>query len=261
MIPFLRPRPVDDPAIRLIGFHHAGGSAAVYYPFTRELPDDWDLLLLDLPGRGRRFGRAPLRGMDEVITRVVDDLRPWLTGPYALFGHSLGAIVATEAGRTLDSTGSPPVWVGVSGRVAPGLHESEKRRLHELPDPELLDVMHELGGMPERVAESPEFLARFLATVRADLGAVFSYLPHATRPQLSCPLTALGGTSDSWAPPAKMHLWSQETGNRFSQKFFPGGHFYFMADGFRSLTAEIVRQIEIALPEYTDHADSVASVA
>jgi hypothetical protein len=30
-------------------FHHAGGSAAMYYPMITELPADWELLILDLP--------------------------------------------------------------------------------------------------------------------------------------------------------------------------------------------------------------------
>ncbi|CAM5349254.1 hypothetical protein SNARM312S_04628 [Streptomyces narbonensis] len=105
--PFLRPRPVDDPAVRLIGFHHAGGSAAVYYPFVRHLPADWDLLLLDLPGRGRRATAPQLDEMAEVVETVVADVLPWADddAPFALFGHSMGAVVALETARALEALG------------------------------------------------------------------------------------------------------------------------------------------------------------
>jgi hypothetical protein len=51
---FARPRPQSNPSLRVIAFHHAGGSAAMYHPLSAALPADWELLILDLPGRGKR---------------------------------------------------------------------------------------------------------------------------------------------------------------------------------------------------------------
>ncbi|MFC9700771.1 thioesterase II family protein [Streptomyces sp. NPDC056943] len=253
--PFLRPRPVDQPAVRLIGFHHAGGSAAVYYPFVRHLPADWDLLLLDLPGRGRRAAAPQLDDMAEVVETVVADVLPWADddAPFALFGHSMGAVVALETARALEALGRYPVWTGTSGRVAP-LHPGVGSvPLHALDDTALLDVMLNLGGMPERVTEASEFLDRFLRTVRADLKAVDNYRPAPGRSPLSSPLTVFGGTQDAWAPASAMHLWRRETGARFAQRFFPGGHFYFLDSGFPALADQVVGQIEACL----DLADDV----
>jgi surfactin synthase thioesterase subunit len=243
---FLRPRSVDNPAVRLIVFHHAGGSAAVYYPFTRDLPEDWDLVLIDLPGRGKRFGHSPLLEMEEIVSLCVEDVQPWLDGPVALFGHSLGAIVATEVARRLDQLGTPPVWVGVSGRIAPETTGPARLPLHELDDADLMDVMFELGGMPDRAAGMPEFVDRFLRTVRADLHAVHTYRPYSDRLPLPCPLTVFGGTSDTWAPPSSMRAWRGETSAEFSQKFFPGGHFYFLGAEFPGFTRELVEQVRAA---------------
>ncbi|MEV5203912.1 thioesterase domain-containing protein [Streptomyces sp. NPDC053720] len=39
----------------------------------------------------------------------------------ALFGHSLGALVAAETARMLEGRGLEPRRVGVSGRPAPGV--------------------------------------------------------------------------------------------------------------------------------------------
>lgn len=242
---FHRPRPVDSPALRLIGFHHAGGSAAVYHPFARHLPDDWDLLLLDLPGRGRRAGQAPLDDMTDVVATAVADVLPWAGDtPLALFGHSMGAIVALETARSLEGLGCAPLWTGVSGRVAPHFRRPDVTPLSERDDCALLKVLFELGGMPERAAEAPDFLDRFLRTVRADLTAVDNYRPDPARSPLSSPLTVFGGTQDPWAPPSAMHLWRRETTARFAQKFFPGGHFYFLDDLFPALTHQLVRQID-----------------
>src|SRR5262249_47774789 len=40
---FVRPRPLVNPSLRVIAFHHAGGSAAMYCPMSTELPADWEL--------------------------------------------------------------------------------------------------------------------------------------------------------------------------------------------------------------------------
>ncbi|MFG2926102.1 thioesterase II family protein [Streptomyces sp. NPDC048305] len=247
--PFLRPRPVDDPAVRLFAFHHAGGSSAVYYPFVRHLPADWDLLLLDLPGRGRRAARPQHDDMADVVATAVADVLPWVEDgtPFVLFGHSMGAVVALETARTLEGLGRHPRWTGVSGRVAP-LHPGVGPvPLHTLDDPDLLDVMLSLGGMPERVTEATDFLDRFLRTVRADLKAVDNYRPDPARSPLCSPLTVFGGTQDAWAPASAMHLWRRETRGRFAQKFFPGGHFYFLDAGFPALAGQVTGQVESCL--------------
>ncbi len=242
MNPFVRPRPVADPALRLVGFHHAGGSGTVYHPMIRAFPIDWELLLLDLPGRGKRHAEQPLETLPEVVGQAVADLEPWLDGrPLALFGHSLGALVALETGRALQGAGHPPAWVGVSGRMPPQ-HRSAAS-LSQLDDTRLLAEMTSMGGLPERVKEVPQFVERFLRIARSDLRAAESYRPSPDRVPLSCPLTVFCGTDDAWAGPAVMSGWSRETRHEPRRRVFPGGHFYFLGpalDGFvRTLTAEI----------------------
>jgi medium-chain acyl-[acyl-carrier-protein] hydrolase len=247
MSPFLRPRPVDNPRLRLIAFHHAAGSASAYYPLGGSIPEDWDLLLLDLPGRGKRHAEKPIPAMADVLARVMDDVRPWLDAPVALFGHSLGAIIAGEVGRRCEALGAPPLWVGVSGRIAPAL-EPDRRRLHEFGDAALLDELLSLGGTPSRIREEPELLALFLRNVRADLAAVASYRPEPSRPQSRFPVTAFAGTSDPWAPPHRMQAWEQETRGSFRLRQFVGGHFYFFGAAFPVLGRAIVADIEQFAP-------------
>jgi medium-chain acyl-[acyl-carrier-protein] hydrolase len=246
MTAFVRPRPQASPSLRVIAFHHAGGSAAMYYPMGAGLPASWELLILDLPGRGKCHTEPPITSMPALIDRVVDEVRPWLDVPVALFGHSLGAIVAAEAGRACEQIGAPPIWVGVSGRVAPSL-QWQTQSLNALDDDALLATLLELGGTPDRIGELPEFRERFLRIVRADLSAVESYDPPPDRARLSCPVTAFTGTSDAWAPPTMMRAWARETSSRFHQRLFTGGHFYFLGPAFAGFTRDIVREIEPCL--------------
>jgi surfactin synthase thioesterase subunit len=245
--PFVRPRPVDDPEVRLVVFHHAGGSAAAYYPMVQHVPPTWDLLLLELPGRGQRHAEPVLTDVPALVEQAVAATRPWMDVPIVLFGHSLGAILAAEVGRSLEREGRPPHWVGVSARIAP-VHQARYRaRLHELDDRSLLRELETMGGISDRIREFPEFLARFLATVRGDLLAVDSWVPHDRRARLSCALGAFAGIDDPWAPMELMQDWAAETTAEVVHRRFGGGHFYFLEDGFATVTAELVSCVRVHL--------------
>src|SRR5262249_44076516 len=153
--------PQVNPSLRVIAFHHAGGSAAMYCPMSTELPPDWELLILDLPGRGKRHAEPLITTMPALVARVAEDVRPWLDVPVALFGHSLGATLAAEVARVCQRLGAPPVWVGISGRVAPTL-QAQTRRLNMLDDASVLAEVIAMGAMPDRIGEDPELRARFL---------------------------------------------------------------------------------------------------
>ncbi|MCX4849544.1 thioesterase II family protein [Streptomyces sp. NBC_00893] len=243
MTVFVRPRRVADPVVRVVVIHHAGGSAAAYHPLTRHLPDDWELLLLDLPGRGKRHTEAPLEDMTKLAETAADAVAPWAAGPpLALFGHSLGALVAVETARTLEGRGLAPLWVGVSGRPAPGVPGGGA--LHPaMTDDHLMDRLRAMGGIPARIDEVPAFRDRFLSLVRADLRALVSYRPAPGRRPLAARLTAMSATSDPLAPLSELGAWERETTGELRQRIFPGGHFHFLDDAFARLGDVLVEEI------------------
>jgi medium-chain acyl-[acyl-carrier-protein] hydrolase len=243
--PFIRPRPVDDPAVRVVVFHHAGGSAVMYYPLLKGLPADWDLLLLDLPGRGRRHRSPALTDMPSLVDVATCDILPWADAPLALFGHSLGAIVAAEVGRRLEASGAPLVWVGVSSR--PGPHSPVPHPLPlDAPDEELIEELAATGGVPERLDAVPGYRERFLRLVRDDLRAAASYRPDPARRRLVAPLTGFSGQYDHLAPPVTVDSWIRETDASFRHRSFPGGHFYFLDAAFEALAAAVTHEIRLS---------------
>ncbi len=88
-------------AISLICFPYAGGSASVYHSWSRQIGDGVDLYAIQLPGRGDRIGEAPIGVLDELLPQLGAAAMQLLTKPFALFGHSLGALLAFELSRWL----------------------------------------------------------------------------------------------------------------------------------------------------------------
>jgi surfactin synthase thioesterase subunit len=243
----LRPRVVDDPEVRLVAFHHAGGSGRAYFPLTHGLPATWDLLLPDLPGRGKRHRSAPLDDIRVMVARAVEDLTFGGDVPLALFGHSLGAVVAVETARALAAAGRPPVWVGVSGRPAPDYRGPVAALPADVSDRDLMAHLVALGGIPDRIDEVPQFRDQMLHLVRGDLRALAGYRPEAGGRRLDVPLTAFGGLDDVWAPPPSVAAWAGQTTGPFRHRSFPGGHFHFLGPAFGEFTAAVVGEIRRAL--------------
>ena len=93
------------------------------------LPADVEACPVQLPGRGSRFREAPFRKVADLVPALAEGLLPLLDLPFALFGHSMGAVVAFELARELRRRrGREPVLLGVSGRHAPQRPDPHRHR-------------------------------------------------------------------------------------------------------------------------------------
>src|SRR5262245_26774091 len=103
--------------LRLFCFSHAGGSEGAFSGWQETLPDHTDVMPIHLPGRGRRGSEPPPQtSLMELASLIAEALVDELDRPFALFGHSMGALLAFEVGRSLrDRYGVPPRLLAVCG--------------------------------------------------------------------------------------------------------------------------------------------------
>ena len=123
----MRSRPRTDAELRIFCFTSAGSGASVFFSWFRGLDANFELFPYQLPGREDRRSEAAFRRMGPLVAAVVDDLTGRSEVPYALFGHSLGALIAFEVAREVRRRGlPPPVHLFASARIAPqlGLRQS-----------------------------------------------------------------------------------------------------------------------------------------
>jgi medium-chain acyl-[acyl-carrier-protein] hydrolase len=215
---------------RLFCLPFAGGSAAAYRAWTADGIPGIQAVAVQLPGRGTRLLEEPYRRIEPLTRALADAFAPLVTEPYALFGHSMGALIGFELARELRRRGLPaPRRLYVSARRAPHLPPT-KRGIHLLSDSAFLDELRELGGTPPDFFTEPELVRLALPALRADfeLCDAYTYRPEAP---LACPITALGGTQDAGVPADVLRAWREHTAGAFQVHLFPGGHFYlFDAD-------------------------------
>jgi medium-chain acyl-[acyl-carrier-protein] hydrolase len=217
-----RPRP--RAAIRLFCFPYAGGGASVFRGWANGLPGSVEVCPVQIPGRETRFREPAFTRLRPLIEALAESLRPHLDRPFALFGHSLGALVAFELTRHLQREGAPePAHLFVAGCGAPRARGQEPF-LHTLPAAEFWKELRRLGGTPAEVLDNEELMELLLPTLRADFALAETYT-YVDGPPLTCPVCALGGL-DEEVDRRDLGAWRELTTGPFRLRMLPGDHFF-----------------------------------
>lgn len=228
-----------DARLRLFCFPHAGGGNAGYHTWSDELPADVHVCPVELPGRGRRLRERPYFSLARLVPDLADALPGALDRPFALFGHSMGALIAFELARELRRRRVPGLCrLFVSGFRAPQLRRPEPA-LSQLPDAELAEVIgRQYQGVPPEVASSRELMTLLLPTLRADLTILESYR-HVAEEPFDAGVSVFGGDRDDQVPLEDLEAWSVHTRGDFVLRLLPGGHF-FLKGGTRTLLLQAI---------------------
>jgi surfactin synthase thioesterase subunit len=203
-------RPSSSAHIRLVCFPHAGGSASSFRQWPSWLPADIDMCPVQLPGRENRLAERPFANLSSLVTALVDVLAPLTEHPYALFGHSMGALIAFELTRTLRARGArQPLHLLVAGRLPPQAPPLTSP-LHDLPDSDFLVEVKRLNGTSHEVLDNADLMRLMTPLLRADFAVCETYRYIDATP-LECPISVFAGRDDSSAPPHRMLAWRQQT--------------------------------------------------
>lgn len=237
-------RPPENPQIRLYCLPFAGGGLGSFQSWPAALAPDIEVCPIRLPGREARMAEPSFVRVEplvDVLKTVVEaeSRRPDAL-PFAIFGHSMGAVIAFELCHALAADVRPRRLV-VSGRFAP-TRPSLFPSTHHLTDDELLRTVTErYNGIPKAILDVPEMLELILPPLRADMELVETYR-YRPRAKLELPITALGGDLDTGVPLESVRAWSELTDGPFDFKIFEGDHFFIQSRG-----PEVAEELKRAL--------------
>jgi surfactin synthase thioesterase subunit len=181
---------------------------------------------VQLPGRESRFREPALDRIDAVVAALVPVIGANSDLPFAFFGHSMGALVATELTLALAAAGAPlPQHLFISARRPPEVADPDTP-LSGLSDAAFIaEIQRRYGGIPAEVMQDAEMMALLLPSLRADMSALENHVP--TRPTpIPVPLSVFGGTLDQRVPRAHLEAWRGSAAAGFRLRMFPGDHFY-----------------------------------
>jgi len=224
------------PALLLFCLPYAGASATAYLRWRRLLPARVELVPLEPPGRGARLAEPLLRDFEALAADLAgaagarlergasSDRSGGTTPDYALFGHSMGGLLAYRVCQLLREHGHAlPRRLLVSGCAAPS--RRDPRRLAALRgDAALTAELRKHGGTPEAVFADAELLRLTLDVLDADYRVCESFR-HADTAPLPVPLHVLAGRDDAIGA-AELQAWAPETSAGHTLDWFAGGHFF-----------------------------------
>lgn len=215
------------PPIVLVCLPFAGAGASFFRGWRS---DELRMLAVQLPGREERFTEAPITE----VTRAVDDALPGVLAGIeggervALFGHSMGAVLAFELARRISALDDVPLArLFVSG--APGPWSPREHRATGLDDEAFLAQVELFSGYTHPALEDPEMRALLLPTLRADVEMHENYRPPAGGP-LTVPITTMRGRADRLVSAEQVAEWKRATTGEVSGVEFDGGHMYLTED-------------------------------
>ena len=213
-----------ETSVSLLCLPCAGASATMYLRWRRLLPRRVRVVPVELPGRGSRLGESPVRDFDSLVAQLCAEQSEAMRGPFALFGHSMGALLAYGMACRLRSVGCAlPVALLASASPAPARRDPD-RFAGKTSDAALIADLRKQGGTPEEVFASAELMRITLDVLGADYRVCESFRYRGEAP-LPMPVHVFAGREDD-IDAERMHAWSAEAGGAFSLDWFDGGHFF-----------------------------------
>ncbi|MFI1867220.1 thioesterase II family protein [Streptomyces jumonjinensis] len=218
------PAPRPGARQRLICFAHAGGSAHFYRGWAEALPD-LEVHAVHYPGRAHRIDEPTATDLRGLAGEIAEGIRHLNDRPLALFGHSMGAVVAFETALRLRETGVRVSHVFASAARAPQLPGVPIGDGGPLDEDAVAEALIALGGTDAQALADPMLRELILPYVCADLIMLDAYV-HRPGSRLDCPVTAIVGDADQQVGAAHADAWAEVTSGPFRRRIVSGDHFY-----------------------------------
>ncbi|WP_040788630.1 thioesterase II family protein [Nocardia paucivorans] len=219
-------KPTTGARLPFILFPHAGSGASGYRSFSKRLSADFDVAVVQYPGRQDRIAEPPATEMSELAAGAFAEFAEssWSRGvPITVFGHSVGAIAAFEFARMAEASGVEVGLLVASSAVAPALVVDEPP--NPTDDDDLLDRLTALHGTDADVLANREIMRLALPVLKADYRAYDRY-ECGPDVRVRAPIRVLGGADDEFVTIQQLRAWGAHSEQGATVTLFEGGHFY-----------------------------------
>lgn len=231
--------------IKLCFVPHAGGSAMGYKNFKMFLDSSIVPVPIEPAGRGTRISEKPFTDVRECVKDIFEHYKDiFMEGNTAIFGHSMGSLLAYELIKLMKKENCPlPLHFFSSGRVAfPSEIPSEFVGLSKLSDDVFLEKFSHSGGFPDMILKNKELMAMLMPVLRADVKMVDDYEMDLDDLTVDCDTTVFYGKSDLMGDWTNLESWKKLTTGSCDSFGFEGNHFYFSDPAVKKELCSVINQ-------------------
>jgi medium-chain acyl-[acyl-carrier-protein] hydrolase len=242
--------PSESASLKLVAIPYVAGSSAAFASWPARLGKEIELLSVQPPGRDG----GSIEGLHKSVTSFVAELGPRLIReldqPYAIYGHSLGALIAFELSRWLRAAGArQPAHLFLAAYSAPQLPNEMARFFEAWPEDIIervsdtlwAETLHQI--VPPTILEDPALLKRTIPVLAAEMEMVRQYKYKAEVP-LDCPITCFAGSDDVLIPADTMKGWEVQTTSDYRLLVVPGDHLFLRSQA--EVITDVVRKSLLA---------------
>lgn len=161
---------------RLICLPPAGAGPSLFRSWVQNSESIFDVVPVALPGREAHFTKPLPHDIQSLADHVANEITGLLQAPYALFGYSMGAVVAYELLRHLSLRRLPlPDAFYILGSNAPDRVLEGREPIHSMTSEDFQQSLVEIGGTPDEILRDREAMALFEPVLRNDFRICETY--------------------------------------------------------------------------------------
>lgn len=227
--------------IKLFCLPCAGASANMYRGWGNMLGNGFDVVLVELSGRGSRFSEPLYRNFEEAVEDIYSIIVPQIEdSPIALWGYSMGANLCYELACKLETRkGVCLKHVFLGACDPPGYNE--RIWFSNLDYYTLKNVIIDMGGIPTELLSHPDAINLYMKIIKSDLFINEKYVLKGKAYKVNCNVTILYGKGDPYTHKDKLLKWSDLFSGTCTFREFSGKHF-FIYNNIKEIYSLIRRQ-------------------
>ncbi|MRN57178.1 thioesterase II family protein [Paenibacillus monticola] len=220
--------------LKLFCIPHAGGLACYFNEWKLKMKErsDIEVCPLELAGKGSRSDEPMYNSIEDASIDIYNILRASHLDdcPYAILGHSMGAIILLEVLHQIHYRRQIqlPVHVFFSGEGAPKYTVLDP--MSELPLEIFINRIKNMGGIPEELSKYPDFLAEYISIIQNDYKLIDKYDHKKEYCFENTKVSVMNGNLDTSINPLNKSGWQDYFTSQINIKDFNGGHFFIKED-------------------------------
>lgn len=211
--------------MRLFCLPYAGGGAIVYRNWQNKLSEDIEVCPIQLPGRENRLYEPLIDNSKEMVDAIYEGIKDYLDCPFAIFGHSMGGVLAYELALKLEKNHKKPKVLFMSATTLD--FDFADKTISDFDDEHLKRYLIKSGGTVSEALMNKDFCNIYYPIIRNDYKIIESY--KCPRDKVSCEICAFASKNDTQIPCCKTEDLKRYT-NDFKISYFNGNHFFLRSE-------------------------------
>lgn len=211
-----------DCKYRLFCLPYAGSGASLYAQWYQYVDKEIEVCPIQLPGRENRRNETLCKDMQQIITEITDAIVDLLDKPFAIFGYSMGGILAYELTVKLyERFHVKPKKLFMS--AASLFRDKKTLEVSCMNERQLTEYLKATGGVPAEILSNKYFRQEYFPIIQNDYSLVEEYKFGYRK--VPCDIVAFASKEDQEVFYKNIKLLRFFT-NNFEVYHMKGNHFF-----------------------------------